>query len=244
MVGTIHRYETNEETGKLMCPYCDYQTQKGSTISEHVRQKHPQNAERPVLSNICPHADCGRSFQTKSELRHHINSKTHQTEETAAFACGECGDRFSKKSAMITHFVRVHLPHETMMTQIGEDSKCEHCSKVMKTSSMSYHVGVCHPVSPFSKNYNPFSAASIIAEKKDEPEPEVVDSVDDVDDDDDVDLGEFMSFIQKLAAVKVVETKSGDKETTIKPKMLSHSVVRMGGTGLKRTYMKRQVKHI
>ncbi len=108
---------------------------------------------------------------------------------------------------------------------------------------MTYHVGVCHPVSPFSKNYNPFSAASIIAEKKDEPEPEVVDSVDDVDDDD-VDLGEFMSFIQKLAAVKVVEAKSGDKETTIKPKMLSHSVVRMGGTGLKRTYMKRQVKHI
>jgi uncharacterized Zn finger protein (UPF0148 family) len=53
MVGKIHKYDRNEETGNLKCPYCEYETKKQNTMSEHVRRKHAESADRPIMANIC-----------------------------------------------------------------------------------------------------------------------------------------------------------------------------------------------
>jgi hypothetical protein len=180
MVGKLHTYKMNEVTGKLMCPYCtEYETCKQSTMSEHVRQKHTRDADRPMVNEICPHSNCGRSFRTKSLLRNHLASKAHaccaaptvstttettdatETTETIAtllpVSCEKCGARFAKRGQLISHFVRFHLPNDTMAVRVNDGGdaanfKCTHCSKIMKQVPMTYHVGICNPASPFSKN--------------------------------------------------------------------------------------------
>jgi hypothetical protein len=149
MVGKIHKYDRNEETGNLKCPYCPYETKKQNTVSEHVRRKHAEIAARPIMANVC---HCGRKFQTRTELVQHLNSKTHATEETAQFECPECHEKMAKKETLINHYVRYHLQDVQLMRQIDVfHSQCCHCEKVMKTTSMTYHVGVCNPASPFAK---------------------------------------------------------------------------------------------
>ena len=173
MVGKIHKYKTNEDTGKLQCPYCEYETAKQNTVSEHVRRKHAEIAARPIMSNSC---HCGRMFQTKTELTQHLNSKAHQTDETARFECSECHIKMTKKEALVNHYVRCHLTHFRLMRQIDDEhSQCCHCEKVKKTNSMTYHVGVCNPASPFSN-----ASKSITISPDDE-------------------FQEFMMFIQQAA---------------------------------------------
>jgi len=174
MVGKIHKYKTNIDTGKLECPYCEYETAKQNTLSEHVRRKHAEIAARPIMANPC---HCGRLFQTKTELTQHLNSRAHQTDETARFECSECHRKMTKREALINHYVRCHLTRsQQLMREIDDEhSQCLHCHKVMKTTSMSYHVGVCNPASPFSK-----TSRSIPIEQDDE-------------------FLEFMMFIQKAA---------------------------------------------
>ena len=176
MVGTVHKYETNEATGKLTCPYCsDYEALKQSTMSEHVRQKHAETAKRPIVVAVCPHAECGRTFNNKSLLRNHLASKAHSLQSIQqdrkqdhkqdhkqdqqpgtmfSFSCEKCDACFAKKGQLISHFARFHLPNDGMMVHIDEKhSKCGHCSKVMKNCPMMYHIGICNPASPFSKEY-------------------------------------------------------------------------------------------
>ena len=173
MVGTVHKYETNEATGKLTCPYCsDYEALKQSTMSEHVRQKHAETAKRPIVVAVCPHAECGRTFNNKSLLRNHLASKAHSLQSIqqdhkqdqqdhkqdqqpgTMFSCEKCDACFAKKGQLISHFARFHLPNDGMMVHIDEKhSKCGHCSKIMKNCPMMYHIGICNPASPFSKEY-------------------------------------------------------------------------------------------
>ena len=165
MVGKLHTYKTNETTGKLVCPYCtEYETCKQSTMSEHVRQKHAMAANRPIVNEICPHSNCGRSFRTKSLLRNHLASKAHAcctapTTDSATpltFSCEKCRECFAKQGQLISHYVRFHLPNDTMSVRVSDgaaaDFKCTHCSKIMKQVPMTYHIGICNPASPFSKN--------------------------------------------------------------------------------------------
>lgn len=173
MVGKIHKYKTNKDTGKLECPYCEYETAKQNTLSEHVRRKHAEIAARPIMANPC---HCGRLFQTKTELTQHLNSRAHQTDETARFECSECHLKMTKKAALINHYVCCHLPRSRLMREIDDDhSQCLHCEKVMKTTSMPYHVGVCNPASPFAHTSRSIQIA---------PDDEFL---------------EFMMFIQKAA---------------------------------------------
>jgi uncharacterized protein YlaI len=175
MVGTLHRYNTNEATGKLMCPYCsDYEALKQSTMSEHVRQKHAKIANRPIVMALCPHAECGRTFNNKSLLRNHLASKAHflqeqepQDQPITMFSCEKCNARFSKKGQLIVHFARSHLPNDAMVTHIDEEhSKCGHCSKVLKKKCpMMYHIGICNPASPFSKEFRGQAQAQAQAQK-------------------------------------------------------------------------------
>ena len=180
MVGTTHRYKTNDKTGKLMCPYCsDYEALKQSTMSEHVRQKHAEIANRPIVLAICPHSDCERKFSTKSLLRNHLASKAHArarldkhshiSSSTIAalqapppppplkprFSCEKCDACFAKRGQLITHFARSHLPNDKMIVHIDDDhSMCIHCSKILKKNPMMYHVGICNPASQFSKEFS------------------------------------------------------------------------------------------
>ena len=141
-----------------MCPYCgDYEAQKQSTMSEHVRQKHAKPANRPIVMVLCPHADCGRTFNNISLLRNHLASKAHSLQDQQSItmlSCEKCDARFSTKGQLITHFARLHLPHDAMVVHIDEEhSKCGHCSKVLKKCPMMYHIGICNPASPFSKEF-------------------------------------------------------------------------------------------
>lgn len=169
MVGKLHTYKTNEATGKLMCPYCtEYETCKQSTMSEHVRQKHARDAARPMVNEICPHSNCGRSFRTKSLLRNHLASKAHAfcAATPTTFSCEKCDACFAKRGQLISHFVRFHLPNDTMAVRVSDgaaaDFKCTHCSKIMKQVPMTYHVGICNPASPFSKSQDCCQEISLI----------------------------------------------------------------------------------
>jgi len=149
MVGKIHKYNRNEETGDLRCPYCEYETLKQNTMSEHVRRKHAEKALRPIMANVC---HCGRTFQTKTELCQHLNSKTHASDETSRFECPDCHEKMSKRESLVIHYVRSHLQGVRLKRQIDPfHSQCCHCEKIMKSTSMTYHVGVCNPASPFAK---------------------------------------------------------------------------------------------
>lgn len=185
MVGTVHKYETNEATGKLTCPYCsDYEALKQSTMSEHVRQKHAETAKRPIVVAVCPHAECGRTFNNKSLLRNHLASKAHSLQDHkhdhkqdhkqdqqpgTMFSCEKCDACFAKKGQLISHFARFHLPNDGMMVRVDENhSKCGHCSKVMKNCPMMYHIGICNPASPFSKEYQDQDQAQAQAQDQDQ----------------------------------------------------------------------------
>ena len=227
MVGTVHKYKTNESTGKLICPYCcEYEALKQSTMSEHVRQKHTKNANRPVVSAVCPHVECGRSFNTISLLRNHLASKAHSQDcsshtsiislvsqisiiaaPSTNFSCEKCDACFAKKGQLINHFVRFHLSAKEMVVPIDSDhSKCTHCSKVMKKCTMTYHLGICNPASPFSKDACQTQVHTQIQVQKEEEEQEQEQEQEDEDqdqedEDQDLDFAEFEMFIRSTSTV-------------------------------------------
>ena len=145
--GTIHSWKKNSN-GKIECPYCDvYTAKKGSTMSEHVRRIHPEEAGRPVLPFHCTY--CSKKYQVKTELNNHIRD----FHEIVRVECPECDYSAKNKYALYPHYSAKHMPISTQLTADGEE-QCIYCCKIMTKMAAKSHVAKCYEESPFYSGHS------------------------------------------------------------------------------------------
>lgn len=143
--GIKHNWVKNEN-GLFMCPYpnCIHPPGKRSTMSEHVTQKHAEEAGRQVLPFQCDH--CGKNYQAKTHLNNHIRDQ----HEIVRVHCPhpKCNYSAKNKYALYTHYSAKHLSNRTKTTASGEE-ECIGCQKIMSKQASKYHVATCYVESPF-----------------------------------------------------------------------------------------------
>lgn len=127
------------------CPFCDWicKSVKSSTFAMHLSRKHARELGRIVNPYKC--SQCDKCFTARSHLNHHVANH----HEIIMHNCPEtnCTYQGKNKPSVITHYMRRH------MSQVVE--RCDAidgCVSCDRTGDISvYHMGICHPASPFSK---------------------------------------------------------------------------------------------
>ena len=150
--GKQHTYRQDNKENYL-CPYCDYSNKKMSSMSEHVRRKHPIEANRQVDPFECNY--CPKKFQANSSRIHHI--KTHHEINFINCPHPECDKKHKTTTELYTHYSRIHMDHKESFPSyekgksIKEKEKveCKHCKKKMRLESSYYHNAICNFKSPF-----------------------------------------------------------------------------------------------
>lgn len=96
-----------------------------------------------------------------------------------------------------------------MVVHVDNDhSKCTHCSKVMKKCTMTYHLGICNPASPFSK-----CAATHAAHQTQIWEDEDQDQKEEEKEEADLDFAEFEMFIRSTVSNAPVTANVNQHQT-------------------------------
>jgi hypothetical protein len=127
------------------CAYCDYRTEKQSTLSMHVAMHHGKN------KHFCPW--CTKGFTVRTQLQHHL--KNHHQDTAVPCKHPDCKMTFRLDTTMKMHYVRKHMNHLDLYRRIKNDkvhSKCMTCGSILKRDAMIYHVAMCSVHSPFSRS--------------------------------------------------------------------------------------------
>ena len=135
--GVRHLHKTNDE-GFKTCPYCDYNTVNGNTLSMHINNSHPEQSGRLLNPHLCSY--CNKGFQASTRLAHHI--KNHH--EITYHKCPIEGCSYQNAKNITTlagHIASKHLKH------CYSHDTCLTCN-VKVGSSIKYHVAFCYPLSP------------------------------------------------------------------------------------------------
>jgi len=138
--GAIHLHKVNDD-GTRGCPYCDYTTKNGSTLSMHITRIHPLECGRDISPHQCKY--CGQGFQASTNLQHHIRNM----HEIVLHKCPVAGCSYEKAkntTTLANHISAKHLKH------CYENDTCNCCNTYVG-SSIKYHVAFCCETSPLFK---------------------------------------------------------------------------------------------
>lgn len=128
------------------CHWCDFRTNKSSTMSMHVSMKHKKHK-----THECP--ICHELFVAKTQLQHHFVNNHCEADIPCLFK--GCTKKFKNETTHKIHYTRVHMKHTIKFRHdfsIGY-VRCQYCEHVCKPAGMYYHTAICSPQSPFSPNY-------------------------------------------------------------------------------------------
>lgn len=82
---------TKDETGRLKCPYCNYQCMNMTRMKGHCKVH---------IGQGCKCTYCGKSFNEPSKLRYHIKAKH---DNTSLYRCEFCSKEFRSKTGLKFH---------------------------------------------------------------------------------------------------------------------------------------------
>lgn len=139
--GVRHVHQTNDD-GFKTCPYCDYNTVNGNTLSMHINNCHPEQSGRQLNPHVCSY--CNKGFQASTRLAHHI--KNHHEITYLKCPIDGCSYESAKNTTTLAgHIASKHLKH------CYNDDTCLTCN-VKVGSSIKYHVAFCSQQSPLCRN--------------------------------------------------------------------------------------------
>ena len=129
------------------CRYCDYSTQKASTLSMHISMKHKKRNK-----HICP--ICRDGFSQKTQLEHHFVNQ-HCPADIPCLDLS-CPVKFKTATNQQTHYIRKHMTPDLLYTASNTKGykRCLSCPHIARTNSIQYHVAQCSPLSPFCTEIN------------------------------------------------------------------------------------------
>jgi len=144
--GTRHVHLKNTN-GNYGCDYCDFETKKQSTLSEHIARKHAEEAGRQVKAFACSH--CDATFQASTQLQHHVTN--HHKEASIVCPIDGCGKMTKSLQTMLSHYTNKHMDKTLcIVIEPNDVVQCKECKKRMKMSNVPYHLAKCNLASPFS----------------------------------------------------------------------------------------------
>lgn len=126
------------------CPFCDWvcKSMKASTFAMHLSRKHSLELGRQPKPYKCD--ECDKHFDARSHLNHHhLNHHEiifHNCKDTS------CSYKGKNKASLITHYVNKHM--KDIKKRCDVYGRCITCNK---EDPGPYHIGRCHPSSPFSE---------------------------------------------------------------------------------------------
>ena len=132
------------------CPYCEYQTEKASTLSMHISMKHKSKRAHQCYF-------CHKRFSQATQLQHHIIN--HHSKPQIHCKEPSCNAVFKNETSHKIHYVRRHMKHLHLFERSSMPGMrhCLSCGTFTAPSAMYYHVAICSPQSPFCKQ--PHAAA-------------------------------------------------------------------------------------
>ena len=125
------------------CPFCDWtcKSKKGSTFAMHLSRKHTTELGRAIAPYKC--SDCDKRFVARTHLNHHIAN--HHEVILRNCPDKDCQYQGKNKQSVVSHYMRHHM-NDVVKRCEGADM----CISCERTESVSlYHMGICHPSSPF-----------------------------------------------------------------------------------------------
>lgn len=126
----VKDFATLSKLKRYSCEHCDYKTRDKSSLIGHMLVKHLPND--PEL-NKC--GKCGKVYSCLSLLRKHAKFCSLSKDEKLSvyhLSCHHCDYRTYKKSSLINHILRNHVPRKTSLAYFQRFT-CDYCNK--KTSS-------------------------------------------------------------------------------------------------------------
>lgn len=143
--GVRHTHLKNSN-GNYACKYCDFETKKRSTLSEHIARKHAVEAGRQLNAFECD--QCDKTFQASTQLQHHVIN--HHTDATMMCSFEGCCKKSKNLQTMMSHYTNKHMD-KTLCIVIEPNNvvQCKECKKRMKMSNVTYHLAKCSSLSPF-----------------------------------------------------------------------------------------------
>jgi len=126
------------------CPFCDWKckSMKGSTWAMHMSRKHTVELGRAVDPYKC--SQCDKKFCSRSHLNHHVAN--HHEIILQNCPDKDCRYQGKNRASVVTHYMRKHL--KEVVDRCEAVDGCTSCDRSGAVSV--YHMGVCHPSSPFS----------------------------------------------------------------------------------------------
>lgn len=125
------------------CPFCDWKCHSGksSTFAMHMSRKHAPQLGRAIDPYKC--SQCDKRFCSRSNMNHHIFNH----HEIILHNCphNECTYQGKNKASVISHYMRRHMKH--IVQRCEDNGGCVSCDR--RGNINVYHMGVCHPSSPF-----------------------------------------------------------------------------------------------
>lgn len=142
---TKPRVTTKPRTTMRHCDFCEFKTEKSSTMSMHTSMNHSSEKKHQ-----CP--ECPQRFAVRTQLQHHFVN--HHCE--ADIPCGFPGCTFLFKTTTThrMHYVRAHLKPKNLFTPSSMKGyvTCLTCNVYLKRANMMYHLAQCSAESPFCTN--------------------------------------------------------------------------------------------
>lgn len=118
------------------CGQCNYKSIRKTDLASHIKLKH---LPRDSNSNKC--GNCMKSFTLRSSLLSHLKicGQTEESKRSFMFSCEYCKYETVKKSNLLKHVKRKHLPHDP------NANKCQNCEKnFFDKPTLNRHLKICN----------------------------------------------------------------------------------------------------